>query len=131
MNLEERIKEKAAKFEHLTESECIDIIMAARGLSLEECFDFLLIDEQALTEEERRFCEMLHKRGRAIGIKDATDRLFTHMTTKVGGQSALEYLKQFSGDFKVEVKKTLGSGGFQFSVTIPEPTQPENKSSTG
>lgn len=132
MNLEAKIKEKAAEFCNLSEEDCITLVLVARSLSLEECFDYLLIDRTTLTETENRFCELLHRRGRAIGVKDATDKLFLHMATRNGGQSALEYLKQFSGDFSVEVQGGQSGGGFQFNVTIPEPqVKREAKVSTG
>lgn len=131
MNLEVKIKEKAAEFENLTENECCELVLCAKALSLDECFDYLLIDKTILTSAESKFAELLHKRGRAIGVKDAADKLFAHMATRNGGQSALEYLKQFSGDFAVEVQQSSGSG-FQFNVTIPEPTtKTEAKVSTG
>lgn len=132
MNLEAKIKEKAAEFSNLSEEDCITLVLVARSLSLDECFDYLLIDKQSLAEAEQRFAELLHRRGRAIGVKDATDKLFLHMATRNGGQSALEYLKQFSGDFSVEVSQGAGQGGFQFNVTIPEPqAKREAKVSTG
>lgn len=131
MNLEAKIKERAAEFENLSEEECVQLVLCAKALSLDECFDYLLIDKSALSPAETKFAELLHKRGRAIGVKDAADKLFAHMATRNGGQSALEYLKQFSGDFAVEVQQSSGSG-FQFNVTIPEPTtKTEAKVSTG
>lgn len=131
MDIEARIKEKAKHFDSLGEAECVEIVLAARSLSLDECFDYLLVDKAELGEDELRFAELLHRRGRAIGVKDAADKLFLHMSTRNGGQSALEYLKQFSGDFSVEVQQS-SSSGFQFNVTIPEPgAKAEAKVSTG
>ena len=53
------------------------------------------------------------------------------MSTKNGGQTALEYLKQCSGDFSVEVQRNGGTG-FQFNVVMPgNAKQTEAKVSTG
>lgn len=126
MNIEQRIKAKAKEFDTLDEACCVEIVLNAKALTIEECFDFLLIDQVSLTEAENKFARLLHARGRAIGIKDAADKLFSHMATRNGGQSALEYLKQCSGDFSVEVSQGGSAGGFQFNVTIPEPGRKAN-----
>lgn len=120
MTIEEKIAKAVKEFKTLTESDCAEIILASKTLTMEECFGYLLIDQSELSEAEIKFCDSLHRRGRAIGVKDASDKLFTHMATRNGGQSALEYLKQMSGDFSVEVTATKASG-FQFNLTIPEP----------
>lgn len=131
MDIESRIRAKAKEFETLDEQCCFEIVLNAKALSLDECFDYLLISKQDLEPAEATFAEMLHRRGRAIGVKDAADKLFQHMSTKAGGQSALEYLKQFSGDFSVELGPSAGSG-FQFNVVIPEPQEKKAaKVSTG
>lgn len=131
MDIEARIKAKAKEFDNLDADCCVQIVLGAKALSLDECFDYLLIDKQTLTPDELSFANLLHRRGRAIGVKDAADKLFMHMSTRAGGQSALEYLKQFSGDFSVEVQASAGTG-FQFNVTIPEPPKKADaKVSTG
>lgn len=120
MDIEKKIEKRCESFKTLTKEECFAITLSARALSLDECMDYLLIDKECLTPDELSFSQQLHRHGRATGVKDACDKLFLHMSTKNGGQSSLEYLKQFSGDFAVEVSQA-SSSGFQFNVVIPEP----------
>ena len=119
MDIESRIKLMCSTFDNLTEEDCVGITLASRSLSLEECYDYLLIDKSELSPAEIKFAERIYRRGRAIGVKDAGDKLFQHMGNRNGGQTALEYLKKMSGDFSAEVVASSGKG-FQFNVTIPE-----------
>lgn len=123
MDIEAKIRKAAEGFETLSADDCIQMSLAARSLSLEECYDMLLVDPEQLTPAERKFAEQIHRRGRAVGVKDASDKLFVHMSTRQGGNSALEYLKQMSGEFAVELSAAPKSG-FQFNVSIPDVTVP-------
>lgn len=129
MDFEKKIEQKVKDFDTLTKEECVEIVLASCTLSLDECFDYLLIDKAELSEAELGFCNLLHRRGRAIGVKNASDKLFMHMATRNGGQSALEYLKSMSGEFAVEVTANQSHRGFSFNVSIPELTEPENPAS--
>lgn len=121
MDIRKKIQEAVKGFENLSEEECIEITLSAKSLSLEECYDSLLIVPTDLSAEETKFAEQLHKYGRAIGVKDATESLFYHMKTKNGADASLEYLRQMGGEFSVEVNPTAGGkGGFSFNVNIGE-----------
>lgn len=119
MDINKRITQAVKDFDNLDVDDCQTLVLAAASLSLEECYDLLLVDANTLSAEEQAFALRLHRHGRATGIKDAAAKLFLHMSTRNGGQSALEYLKQFSGDFSVEVQTTQ-SKGFSFNINIPE-----------
>lgn len=129
MDFEKKIEQKVKNFKTLSKEECVEIVLASCALSLDECFDYLLIDKAELSDEEIGFCNILHRRGRAIGVKNASDKLFMHMSTRNGGQSALEYLKSMSGEFAVEVTSSQTSSGFSFNVSIPELTEPKSSAS--
>lgn len=103
----------------LVAEDCHDFILASRALSLTECYDICMLDITELSEAENQFLTKLHKYGRSTGVKDAAQQLFLHMSTKNGGQSAIEYLKQMSGEFSVEVTSTKHAG-FAFNVNIGE-----------
>lgn len=119
MDIKVKIDEAVKDFSNLTAEDCYEIVLAAKSLSVEECLDSLLLAEDELSTHEMAFVHKLHKYGRAIGIKDAADNLFMHMKTKNGGQTALDYLEQMSGEFSVTV--TPGSNsGFSFNVQIGE-----------
>lgn len=120
MDIRKKIQEAVKGFENLTEDECIEITLSAKSLSLEECYDSLLIDPSVLSEAEAKFSEQLHKYGRAIGVKDATESLFYHMKTKNGSDASLEYLRQMGGEFSVDVSQGGGNKGFSFNVNIGE-----------
>lgn len=119
MDLERIIKDKCSSFTTLTQELAVEIVVCAPALSLEECLDRCLLDESELTPAELDFAKRLHKRGRANGVKDACDNLFMHMKTKMGGQSAIEYLNKVSSEFAMTAQKT-SAGGFQFQIVYPE-----------
>lgn len=123
MDIRSKIQEAAKGFKNLTESDLAEITMSAKSLSLEECYDSLLIDPSTLEEAEVKFALQLHKYGRAIGVKDATENLFYHMKTKNGADASLEYLRKMGAEFSVEVTPGGGSGGFNFNVNLG--TKPE------
>ena len=75
MDIRKKIQEAVKGFENLSEEECIEITLSAKSLSLEECYDSLLIDPSVLSEAEAKFAEQLHKYGRAIGVKDAVAKI--------------------------------------------------------
>ena len=70
MDIRKKIQEAVKEFKNLSEDECIEITLSAKSLSLEECYDSLLIAPTDLSAEETKFAEQLHKYGRAIGVKD-------------------------------------------------------------
>lgn len=120
MDIRKRIQEAVKGFEKLTEDDCIEITLSAKSLSLEECYDSLLIDPANLETAEITFAQQLHKYGRAIGIKDAAESLFYHMKTKNGADASLEYLRKMGGEFSVNVVPGGSSTGFAFNVNIGE-----------
>lgn len=120
MDIRKKIQEAVKGFGTLTEDDCTEITLSAKSLSLEECYDSLLIDPTSLEPAEIKFAEQLHKYGRAIGVKDATENLFYHMKTKNGADASLEYLRQMGGEFSVDVNTTGKGSGFSFQVNIGE-----------
>ncbi len=120
MDIKKKIDQAVEEFDSLTAEDCYEITLAAKSLSIEECYDTLFIDSVSLSEAELKFTQLLHKYGRAIGIKDATEKLFFQMATKNGGDAALEYLRQMSGEFSVNVVPAAGKSGFAFNVNIGE-----------
>lgn len=120
MDIRRKIQEAVKGFNNLTEDECIEITLSAKSLSLEECYDSLLIDPLSLDTAEAKFAQQLHKYGRAIGVKDATENLFYHMKTKNGADASLEYLRQMGGEFSVDVVPGAGGKTFSFNVNIGE-----------
>ena len=50
MDIRKKIQEAVKGFENLTEDECIEITLSAKSLSLEECYDSLLIVPTDLSE---------------------------------------------------------------------------------
>ena len=122
MDLERIIKEKCSAFDTLTPELAVEIVMCAPALSLDECLDRCLLEASELTEAEMDFAKRLHKRGRANGVKDACDNLFMHMKTKMGGQSAIEYLNKVSSEFAMTAQKA-SAGGFQFQIVYPAEEQ--------
>ena len=121
MDIRKKIQEAVKDFGTLTESDCTEITLSARSLSIEECYDSLLIDPSDLEPAEIKFAQQLHKYGRAIGVKDATENLFYHMKSKNGADASLEYLRQLGGEFSVDVVPGAGGkAGFSFNVNIGE-----------
>ena len=120
MDIRKKIQEAVKDFDNLTEADCNEITISAKSLSIEECYDSLLIDPSELEPAEIKFAQQLHKYGRAIGVKDATESLFYHMKTKNGADASLEYLRQLGGEFSVEVNPANKGGGFAFNVSIGE-----------
>ncbi|EOE0154406.1 hypothetical protein ACJ8S7_005059 [Klebsiella pneumoniae] len=120
MDIRKKIQEAVKDFENLSEDDCTEITLSAKSLSIDECYDLLLIDPAALSAEEIKFALQLHKYGRAIGVKDATEALFYHMKTKNGADASLEYLRQLGGEFSVDIVPGCSNKGFSFNVNIGE-----------
>lgn len=120
MDIRKKIQEAVKDFKNLSEDDCTEITLSAKSLSIDECYDLLLIDPSALSPAEINFALQLHKYGRAIGVKDATEALFYHMKTKNGADASLEYLRQLGGEFSVDITPGGGNKGFSFNVNIGE-----------
>lgn len=120
MEIEKVIAAKLSALETtvLTDTMCSTVVLAAPTLSIEECYDLIFLKQDELQPAEVELMERLHRYGRAIGIKDASTALFNQMKGKNGFTPALEYLKQCSGDFKLNVTQTSG-GGFSFNIQMP------------
>lgn len=119
MDLESIIRERCKEFETLTPELCVEIVLCAPALSIAECLDRCMLEQDDLSPAEYNFVERCHRRGRANGVKDACDSLFMHMKTRNGGQSAIEYLSKISTDFGMAAQKTA-AGGFSFKIVLPE-----------
>lgn len=105
--------------EFLNVDDLLDIERAAASISLDDCFDLLMVDKAEIPPYDLSVATKVHKRGRASGVQTAVDKLFTHMSTRAGGTSSLEYLKQMSGEFQVEATPLSQGKGFSFAVNIP------------
>lgn len=119
MDIKARIKKAAESFVNLDESDLTEFVIASRSLSIEECYSLILVEVSELSEEETKFCALLHSHGRALGVKDATEKLFYQMQTKGGGTTAIEYLKQMGAEFSTTPTPSSGKQ-FAFQVVIPE-----------
>lgn len=119
MNTEEIYRQRCAEFPTLTFAMCYEVHKMSASLSLEECYDILLLEPSDLTPAENKFFEKVYKRGKACHISIACDHLFSNMKTARGGPVAMDYLTRQSGQFSVEAQKT-NSGGLSFRVVIPE-----------
>ena len=101
----------------------------AKALSLEECYDLLLIDQQDLPAEEAILCKKAWRRGRCSAISTAANSLFHQMSARNGGQVAMEYLRALSPTFHLEPTDHTTSGkNFSFNVVLPEDDKPKLKS---
>lgn len=120
MDIRKKIQESVEGFDLLTEADCTEITLSARSLSLDECYDSLMINPADLSQAEAAFADKLHKYGRAVGVKDATENLFYHMKTKSGADASLEYLRKMGAEFSVDVGPGAGKSGFSFNVNIGE-----------
>jgi hypothetical protein len=120
IDIDKIIKERCKGFNTLSYDHCMIITSTARALSLEEVYDHMLITPESLSAEESAYAEMLYRRGKTIGVKDACDKLFAQMGMRGGGQVAMEYLSKQSGQFQAVVVANP-KGTFGFSITIPEP----------
>lgn len=104
---------------YLNTEDLLTIEQAASAMTLEDCFDLLMVDKAEVPKYDMHVATAVHKRGRTKGIQDAVSKLFVHMGTRTGGASSIEYLNQMSGEFQVEATRTPGTG-FAFNVVIPE-----------
>lgn len=105
---------------YINHEDLLTVEKAADSMSVEQCYELLMIDPAEMSEYESSVVVAIHKRGRASGVKSAVDKLFAHMATRNGGTSALEYLSKMSGEFAVNVETAKKGTGFNFNVIIPE-----------
>ena len=106
-------------FNTIRPSDLVSIENNAHILEIDQCLEFLGINKDALTAAELYFVEFAHKKGSARHIAEACKKLFVHMDTKIGGQSALEYLRAKQKTFK-EVQVGSDTKGFSFTVVMDE-----------
>lgn len=112
------IRDKCEDLPTLTYDHCITVMQLARALTVDEAYDFLMLPKKELTPEEQNFIELLYRRGKTVGIKDACDNLFLQMRMRGGGQTSLDYLRAQSGQFTATITPSA-KGTFQFNVVIP------------
>lgn len=118
-DLDKSIREKAATFPTLKYDFCTQIILCARGMSVSELYDHLMLDPSELTAEENLYFQKLHKHGLTIGVKEACDNLFLQMRMRGGGEHALQYLSKQASGFKGEIS-TSPKGVFKFQIVEDE-----------
>ena len=100
----------------LRPSDLVSIESKSSILTSDQCLEQLGINKEALTPEEMYYVAFAHKKGLANHIATACTKLFSHMDTRNGGTSALEYLKAKQEGFnKITVVPGAG-GGFTFNV---------------
>lgn len=108
--------------EVITSDELESIEANASMLNLIECMEYICVDYTELPQTEQSFCELAWKRGRAMGLRKASDKMFAHMATRAGGTTAIEYLRSMSGDFQIDATPSPGSNsGFSFNVNMASP----------
>ncbi len=96
------------------------IEVRASVLTLDECFQYLLIDKEDISDEDLAIASKVWKRGRLASISAAGDKLFASMAHKGGAQPAFDYLRQMSATFQAEITPASKSSGFKFNVVIDE-----------
>lgn len=100
--------------------DALEIKHNSRGISLEDtarCFGYEFAE---LPEPDQRFLKAMHMRGRAEGLSEAADHLFSQMkTARNGGALAVQYLQNFSEDWPTEGIGT-GGNGLNFKVVLTE-----------
>jgi len=101
-------------------------IEAMCSMTFDEICAYFLIIPEDVSPAERKIVDMAINRGKAKGIKRATDKLFTNMSDgKQGVQACLSYLKRFSTEFNKEVDDNEGaSGGTSYNINITVPNEP-------
>lgn len=106
-------------FNTIRPADLVSIENNSNILEVDQCLEYLGINKQALTEAELYFIEFAHRKGLARHISEACKKLFVHMDTKIGGQTALEYLRAKQKTFK-EVQVGANNNGFSFTVVMDE-----------
>lgn len=118
-DLDKSIREKAATFPTLKYDYCTQIILCARGMTVSELYDHLMLTPDELTPEENLYFNKLHKHGLTIGVKEACDNLFLQMRMRGGGEQALQYLSKQASGFKGEISSNP-KGVFKFQIVEDE-----------
>lgn len=113
------IKQRCVEMPTLEFDHCFTVMACAKSMSLSECYDYLLLTPDDLDENEQKFLELLHRRGRTVAIKEACDNLFLQMRMRGGGQTALDYLVRQSGEFTATITPSA-QNGFHLNIIIPE-----------
>ena len=103
----------------LSASQLLEIEAMSQAMTKSECLAFFLLVESQLSKRENEIVDLSILRGRAKGIRRASEKLFTNMSdSKQGTQACLSYLKRFSTEFAKEVDDSEGSSGFSYNITI-------------
>ena len=108
---------------YLDSDDLCAIEVKSKALTLDECFDFLCVVPSDVPPAELAIATRVWRRGRASAIHTASDKLFSAMSMRGGGQVAFDYLKQLSSTFQIEVtpdSPTNPNSGFSFNVIMPE-----------
>lgn len=107
---------------YLTKNDLVTIELKAIALTLDECYDFLFVDSANLTEHDISASKLAWRKGRACAIHQAASSLMSSMSSRNGGNVAMDYLKTLSPTFSAEVSPstTPGNPGFTFNVSLPE-----------
>mgnify|MGYP003475370934 CR=1 FL=1 len=96
-------------------------------MTLEECLSLFFLLPSQLSETETEIVNLALLRGKSLGIKKASEKLFSNMSdSKQGIQACLSYLKRFSSEFRKEVDDSEGGlGGVIYNVNIS--SEPKEK----
>ena len=98
----------------------VEIKRISKGISLDDCARCFGYELEELPEADRRFLKAMHTRGRAEGLTEAVDHLFSQMkTARNGGALAVQYLQNFTDDWPKEGIGT-GGAGLNFKVLLNE-----------
>jgi len=112
----------------LLDSEDLNAIeIKAKALTIEECLDFLCVDAAEVPTLDMKYARKAWRRGRASALSSAADKMFSAMGTRNGGPIALEYLRELSSTFQMEVSQASTSGGFSFQVNMTEDKNDKNE----
>jgi hypothetical protein len=112
---------KEVELKFLDKDDLLAIELKSKALSIEECLDFLCVTSEEVGEADMAWVKKAWKRGRAVAITTAADKMFSAMSMRGGGQTSMEYLRAMSGTFQVEATPLGKTGdGFSFNVIMPD-----------
>jgi len=115
----------------LAAEDLLNIELMAKTLQLDDCLAALFLTASDLDDRELNIATRVHAKGRQLGVKEAGDNLFNQMRNRTGTLACLEYLRQMSSTFVMEVGAATSSNGNGFSFNVyPPGSRPEGINSS-
>ena len=111
--------------EILSAEDLLAIELAAKVLEFEEALQSIFLEAADLSDKEVALAKRVWRRGRFQGIQEAGTKLFKQMENRNGTQACIDYLRQMSGTFSLEVTPVSTGSGFSFNVFPPAEAKPD------